>query len=49
VCRFDLKALDGSPFFSNLPHQKNGPNGELCIGVNLGVDWYVCHYSNLTY
>lgn len=49
VCRFDLKAPDGSPFFSNLPHQKNGPNGELRIGVNLGVDWYVCHYSNPTY
>lgn len=25
----------------NLPHEKNGPDGELHIGVNLGIDWYV--------
>ena len=28
-------------FFSNLPHKMNGPAGELRIGVNLGIDWYV--------
>jgi hypothetical protein len=52
VCRLDLKAPDGSPFFSNLPHQKNGPDGELRIGVNLGVDWYVYVFvftQNMTY
>jgi hypothetical protein len=41
VCQLDLKAPDGSLFFSNLPHQKHSPGGELQIGVNLGVDWYV--------
>jgi hypothetical protein len=41
VCRSKLKAPDGSLFFSNLPNKKNGPNGELRIGVNLGIDWYV--------
>jgi hypothetical protein len=41
VCWLDLKASNGSLFFSNLPHQKNGPEGELRIRVNLGVDWYV--------
>lgn len=47
VCRLDLKAPDGSLFFSNLPHQKNGPEGELRIGVNLGVDWYVLSFLKL--
>jgi hypothetical protein len=41
MCRLHLKAPDGSVFFSNLPHESKGPNGELRIGVNLGVDWYV--------
>jgi hypothetical protein len=41
ACRLDLKAPDRSLFFSNLPHQKNGPEGELQIGVHLGVDWYM--------
>jgi hypothetical protein len=51
VCWLDLKAPDGMLFFSNLPHQNNGPDGELRIGVNLGVDWYVhvCHSPNMTY
>lgn len=40
ICKTKLKAPDGSIFFSNLPHEKSGPNGELCIGVNLGVDWF---------
>ncbi|KAF8839064.1 hypothetical protein BDN67DRAFT_1012600 [Paxillus ammoniavirescens] len=34
-----LKGPDGKLFFSNLPNEKNGPNGKLHIGVNLGVDW----------
>jgi len=41
VCQTKLKCPDGKLFFSNLPHEKNGPDGELRIGVNLGVDWYV--------
>jgi hypothetical protein len=41
MCRLKLKAPDGTLFFSNLPHEKNGPGGELRIGVNMGVDWYV--------
>ena len=41
VCRVKLRAPNGTPFFSNLPHKKNGPQGELRIGVNLRVDWYV--------
>lgn len=39
MCRTQLKDPDGAPFFSNLPHEKHGPHGELRIGVNLGVDW----------
>ncbi|KIK33063.1 hypothetical protein CY34DRAFT_27105 [Suillus luteus UH-Slu-Lm8-n1] len=31
-------SMDGNLFFSNLPHEKAGPGGELHIGVNLGVD-----------
>jgi hypothetical protein len=41
MCRTKLKGPNGKLFFSNLPHEKNGPDGELRIGVNLGVDWYV--------
>ena len=41
MCRIHLMAPDGSLFFSNLPHERQGPSGELRIGVNLGVDWYV--------
>ena len=41
MCCLKLKAPDGTLFFSNLPNKKNGPGGELRIGVNLGVDWYV--------
>jgi hypothetical protein len=42
ICRNRLRAPDGSLFFSNLPHENHGPHGELRIGVNLGLDWYVC-------
>jgi hypothetical protein len=41
MCRTKLKDPSGKLFFSNLPDEKTGPNGELRIGVNLGVDWYV--------
>jgi len=43
TCRLNLKAPDGTLFFSNLPNEKNGPNSELHIGVNLGIDWYVSY------
>jgi len=43
VCRLGLKAPDGKLFFSNLPHEINGPHGELRIGVCLGVDWCVVY------
>ena len=41
MCRLKLRAPDGSLFFSNQPHEIKGPDNELRIGVNLGVDWYV--------
>jgi hypothetical protein len=41
MCRLKLRAPDGSLFFSNCPHESHGPNDELRIGVNLGVDWCV--------
>ena len=41
MCHVHLKAPDGSTFFSNLRHERQGPEGELRIGVNMGVDWYV--------
>ncbi len=48
MCRLKLKALDGSLFFSN--YKRHGPNDELQISVNLGVDWCVLcvDSSNLT-
>lgn len=39
MCRSKLKGPDGKIFFSNLPTEKLGPNGELRIGINLGLDW----------
>jgi hypothetical protein len=46
MCRFKLRAPDNSLFFSNHPHESHGPNDELRIGLNMGVDWYVlCHVS----
>ncbi|KAG1814039.1 uncharacterized protein BJ212DRAFT_1300893 [Suillus subaureus] len=47
VCRTKLKGLDGKLFFSNLPHEKCGPDSELQIGVNLGVDWFSYICSNI--
>ncbi len=41
MCHLKLRAPNGTLFFSNLPYEKNGPGGELRIGVNLGVDWYM--------
>ncbi|KAJ2929408.1 hypothetical protein H1R20_g7676, partial [Candolleomyces eurysporus] len=34
-----LQAHDGTLFFSN--EDRNGPNGELRIGLTLGVDWFL--------
>ncbi|KIJ15283.1 hypothetical protein PAXINDRAFT_11822 [Paxillus involutus ATCC 200175] len=40
ICRTRLKGPNGKLFFSNKDNEKQGPNGELCIGVNLGIDWF---------
>jgi hypothetical protein len=38
----NLKGHDGLPFFRNTINAvENGPDGELRIGLTLGVDWYV--------
>ncbi|KIK33736.1 hypothetical protein CY34DRAFT_110541 [Suillus luteus UH-Slu-Lm8-n1] len=47
VCRTKLKNLNSKLFFSNLPHEKNGPDNELHIGVNLGLDWFSYIHSNI--
>ena len=39
VCHEKLKGPDGRLFFSNSLSERKGPNGELWIGVNMGVDW----------
>ena len=39
ICCTALKGPNGKFFFSNLPSEKHGPQGELHIGVNLGIDW----------
>ena len=39
MCRSKLKDPDGKVFFSNGTGEANGPNRELQIGVNLGIDW----------
>ena len=41
MCHLKLRVPDGMLFFSNQPHERNGPGGELHIGVNFGVDWYM--------
>ena len=41
MCRLKLRAPNHSLFFSNSPHENHGPDNELRIGVNMGVDWYV--------
>jgi hypothetical protein len=41
MCCLKLRVPNRTLFFSNQPYERNGPGGELCIGVNLGVDWYV--------
>ena len=46
MCRLKLRAPDGSLFFSNHPHENHGPDNELRIGVNLGVDWYVSRHAS---
>ncbi|KAG2059487.1 hypothetical protein BDR06DRAFT_967985 [Suillus hirtellus] len=47
TCRTKLKGPDGKLFFSNLPHEQHGPDGELCIGVNLGANWFLYIRSNI--
>src|SRR5229473_586390 len=37
MCWEKLKAPDGTLFFSNCPHEQNGPDNKLQIGINLGV------------
>ena len=46
MCQLKLKAPDGSLFFSNNLHEIKGPNNELWIGVNLGIDWYVLYIAS---
>ena len=43
ICRSKLKAPDGTLFFSNKPVERQGPSGELWIGLNLDVDWLYCY------
>ncbi|KZP33628.1 hypothetical protein FIBSPDRAFT_881787 [Athelia psychrophila] len=43
ICK-NLKAHDGDKFFRNELGDEDGPDGELRIGVTLGVDWYCCRY-----
>ncbi|KAG2029354.1 hypothetical protein BDR03DRAFT_1018499 [Suillus americanus] len=43
TCHTKLKGPDGKLFFSNLPHEQHGPDGELRIGVNLGAYWYIVY------
>ena len=48
MCKLKLKAPDGSFFFffSNCPQDISGPNNELQIGVNLGVDWCILFFHS---
>ncbi|KAL4079714.1 hypothetical protein J3A83DRAFT_4368529 [Scleroderma citrinum] len=39
MCHEKLKGPDGKLFFFNKPNECQGPNNELRIGVNMGVDW----------
>ena len=47
MCQLKLRAPDSSLFFSNRPHKSHGPDNELWIGVNLGVNWYMPRLANL--
>ncbi|KAG1732954.1 hypothetical protein EDB19DRAFT_1831114 [Suillus lakei] len=38
MCSKKLQGADSKLFFSNLPHEKHGPDGRLRIGLNLRVD-----------
>lgn len=42
ICK-NLKAHDGDKFFRNELGDEDGPDGELRIGVTLGVDWYATY------
>jgi hypothetical protein len=39
MCCTKLKGPNSNLFFSNTSHESKGPNGELRLGVNLGIDW----------
>ncbi|KAI0054356.1 hypothetical protein BV25DRAFT_1951632 [Artomyces pyxidatus] len=48
ICQ-ELKGHDGLPFFANEPGSLSaGPNGELRIGLTLGVDWFSYHRSQIS-
>ncbi|KIO10550.1 hypothetical protein M404DRAFT_21461 [Pisolithus tinctorius Marx 270] len=47
-CCTKLKGPDGKLFFSNSVDEHHGPNSKLCLGVNLGVDWFSYIWSNIT-
>ncbi|KIK79761.1 hypothetical protein PAXRUDRAFT_36357 [Paxillus rubicundulus Ve08.2h10] len=46
ICHTRLKGPDSKLFFLN-EDEKQGPNRELCLGVNLGVDWFSYIHSNI--
>lgn len=39
MCRLNLKAPNGRLFFSNDLNELQGPDKELHLGINLGIDW----------
>lgn len=47
ICCTKLKGPDGRLFFSNNADERHGPNSELHLGVNLGVDWFSYIRSNI--
>jgi hypothetical protein len=44
MCLLKLRAPDGKVFFLNGPNELQVPNKELCLGINLEIDWYVLLY-----
>ncbi|KAG2046041.1 hypothetical protein BDR06DRAFT_977775 [Suillus hirtellus] len=47
MCHLNLKAPDGRLFFSNGPNKLQGPDKELHLGINLGIDWFSYICSNI--
>ncbi|KIK81370.1 hypothetical protein PAXRUDRAFT_35886 [Paxillus rubicundulus Ve08.2h10] len=46
ICCTKLIGPNGKIFFSNKDNEKQGPNGKLHIGVNLGINWYhICSHT----